>query len=88
MGNHEDLVVATAEEIVGAIASNAERLAMFRRRFVTALEDSGLLDIVGPAQRLVLVGEALHGDDRAEDLVLDVFVVLAQPGQDLSLIHI
>jgi hypothetical protein len=36
----------------------------------------GLLEAVGPPQRLVLVGEALHGDDGAEDLVLDDLVVL------------
>ena len=29
-----------------------------------------------------LVGEALHGDDRAEDLVLDHLVVLLQAGDD------
>ena len=34
-----------------------------------------VLDAVGPAQRLVLVGEPLDGDDRAEDLVLDLLVV-------------
>src|SRR5438876_188981 len=37
-----------------------------------------VLDAVGPADRLVLVGEPLHGDDRAEDLVLDHLVVLLQ----------
>src|SRR6201995_6209842 len=39
-----------------------------------------VLDAVGPADRLVLVGEPLHGDDRAEDLVLDHLVVLLPPG--------
>src|SRR3954451_2778361 len=39
-----------------------------------------VLDAVGPADRLVLVGEPLDGDDRAEDLVLDHLVVLPQPG--------
>ena len=41
-----------------------------------------VLHAVGPAQRLVLVGELLHGDDRAEDLVLDLLVVLLQAGDD------
>src|SRR4051812_4019420 len=41
-----------------------------------------VLDAVGPADRLVLVGEPLHGDDRAEDLVLDHLVVLLQPRDD------
>ena len=43
-------------------------------------DGQAVLDAVGPAHRLVLVGEALHGDDRAEHLVLDDLVVLAQPG--------
>ena len=42
------LVAATAEEIVGAISKEAERLAVFRRRWVAALRDAGLLDVVGP----------------------------------------
>ena len=33
-------------------------------------------------ERLVLVVELLHGDDRAEDLVLDHLVVLPQPVDD------
>ncbi len=41
-----------------------------------------VLDTVGPPDRLVLVGEPLDGDDRAEDLVLDHLVVLLQPGDD------
>src|SRR2546430_8189413 len=41
-----------------------------------------VLDSVGPAHRLVLLGEALHGDDRAEDLLLDRLVVLPETGDD------
>ena len=41
------LVAATAEEIVAAIAPDADRLAAFRRRFLLALHDNGWLDIVG-----------------------------------------
>jgi tetratricopeptide (TPR) repeat protein len=41
-----------------------------------------VLDAVRPANRLVLVGEPLHGDDRAEDLVLDHLVVLLEAGHD------
>ena len=36
------------------------------------------------AQRLVLVAELLHGDDRAEHLVLDDLVVLVQPATTLG----
>src|SRR5215469_17460707 len=39
-----------------------------------------ILDPVRPAQRLLLGREALHGDHRAEDLLLDHLVVLAQAG--------
>ena len=39
-----------------------------------------VVDAVGPADRLGLVVEPLHGDDRAEDLVLDRLVVLTEPG--------
>jgi hypothetical protein len=59
MGNHEDLVAATAEEIVAAIAADAERLSVFRRRFVRALHDVGWLDIVG-------AGWARIGEDGLE----------------------
>ncbi|MEI6403504.1 MAG: hypothetical protein WCP59_15100 [Actinomycetota bacterium] len=41
------LVAASAEEIVAAIATDAERIAVFRRRFLTALDDMGWLGIVG-----------------------------------------
>jgi hypothetical protein len=64
MGNHEDLVAATAEEIVAAIAADAERLSVFRRRFVRALHDVGWLDIVG-------AGWALIGEDGLEFTPLD-----------------
>src|SRR5215217_6952877 len=37
-----------------------------------------VLDAVGPGEGLVLVVEALDGDDRAEDLLLDHLVVLLQ----------
>ena len=40
---------------------------------------------VGPLDRLLLVGEALHGDHRAEDLALDHLVVLPQAGDDRRL---
>ncbi len=42
-----DLAAATAEEIVAAIAADAERVALFRRRFLLALHDMGWLEIVG-----------------------------------------
>src|ERR1700737_2786141 len=38
-----------------------------------------VLDAVGPLDRLVLVGEALHRDHRPEDLLLDHLVLLLQP---------
>src|SRR5262245_2604753 len=34
-------------------------------------------NVVRPRERLVVVGESLHGDDRAEDLLLDDLVLLA-----------
>ncbi len=43
-----DLVAATAEEIVAAIAEDAERIARFRRRWLLALHDLGWLELVGP----------------------------------------
>lgn len=46
--SHPDvLVVATAEEVVAAVAVDAERLAALRRRFVFALHDVGWIDAVG-----------------------------------------
>src|SRR3954452_15691035 len=47
-----------------------------------------VLDPVGPAQRLALVGEPLDGDDRPEDLVLDQLVVLPQAGDDRRLVEV
>lgn len=47
MSKQDDLVAATAEEIVAAIATDAERLAVFRQRFCRALHDIGWLDVVG-----------------------------------------
>ncbi len=41
-----------------------------------------VLDPIGPLQRLRLVVEALHGDHRAEDLLLDHLVVLVEPRHD------
>src|SRR5690606_36586463 len=41
-----------------------------------------VLDAVGVLEGLVLVGEALDGDDRAEALLLDDLVVLLQAGDD------
>src|SRR3954447_9966180 len=41
-----------------------------------------VLRAVGPPDGFVLIGEALHGDDRAEYFVLDDFVVLEQPAHD------
>ena len=41
-----------------------------------------VVDVVGPGDRLLLVGERLDGDDRAEDLALDDLVALRQPGDD------
>src|SRR5215470_14883222 len=45
-----------------------------------------VLGPVGPGDRLVLVGELLHGDDGAEHLVLNDLVVLLKPGDDARLI--
>lgn len=47
MPKEDDLVIATAEEIVGASALDAERTAYLRRRLQLALYDLGLIDIVG-----------------------------------------
>src|SRR3954454_24581448 len=41
-----------------------------------------VLRAVGPPDRLVLVGEALHRDDRPKNLVLDDLVVLAEAAHD------
>ena len=45
------------------------------------------LDVVGPPNRLVLIGEALDGDHRAEDLVLDRLIVLLHAGDDRRLVE-
>src|SRR5688500_4532901 len=47
-----------------------------------------VLHPVGPADRLVLVAEALHGDDRAEHLVADQLVALPQSGHDGRLVEV
>ena len=49
---------------------------------VNTLEARPYLHAVGPADRLVLVGEVLDGDDGAEDLVLGRLVVLLEAGDD------
>src|SRR3954447_12525834 len=58
---------------------------------VVAGPDAGrqaVLHPVGPAQRLTLVGEPLHGDDRSEDLGLDLLVILAQARHDGGLVEV
>src|SRR5919112_406170 len=55
--------------------SEVEPLGHPHRPAVVLGPDAGgqaVLDAVGPAQRLALVGEALDGDDRAEDHLLDL----------------
>ncbi len=47
---------------------------------VHTLEASPYLHSVGPGQGLLLVGEVLDGDGRAEELFLDHLVVLFEPG--------
>src|SRR5829696_152271 len=47
-----------------------------------------VLHPVGPAGRLVLLGEPLHGDDRPEDLVLHHLVVLGEAGHDGGLVEV
>src|SRR5918996_3471146 len=42
-------------------------------------------DVVGPGDRLVVLGEALHRDDRAEDLALDELVGLLDVHDDRGL---
>ena len=44
-----------------------------------------VLDVVRPGDRLVVVGEPLHGDDRAEDLLLDDLRALLGAGDDRGL---
>src|SRR4051794_32637573 len=47
-----------------------------------------VLHPVGPAQRLRLVAEPLHGHHRAEDLVLDLLVVLLETGEHRRLVEV
>jgi hypothetical protein len=66
------LVASTAEEIVAAVAADAERLAVFRRRWIVALRDAGILDIVGNewvriGRSSIELGELSF--DRADDLL-------------------
>src|SRR5262245_44818785 len=59
-------------------AAEVEPAGHAHRATVVAGPDRGgeaVLDAVGPADRLVLVGEPLHGDDRAEHLVLDDLIL-------------
>jgi hypothetical protein len=55
---------------------------------VQTLEARPYCTPLAQAQRLGLVGELLHRDDRAEDLVLDLLVVLLQPGEDGRLVEV
>ena len=60
---------------------NCEPARRVQRAADVAGEDRGrepVRDVVRPRDRLVVVGEALHGDDRAEDLALDDLVGLAR----------
>src|SRR5829696_7478400 len=57
---------------------------------VVAGPDAGgeaVLDAVGPGEGLLLVVEALDGDDRAEDLLLDHLVVLLEAVDDGRLVE-
>ena len=45
--NPAALVAATAEEIVAAVAEDAVRVSLLRKRFLRALYDNGWLDVVG-----------------------------------------
>src|SRR5689334_7288917 len=47
-----------------------------------------VLDAVGPGERLGLVGELLDGDDRAEDLGLDLLVVLLEAREHRGLVEV
>ena len=46
-----------------------------------------VVDVVRPRERLVLVGDALHGDHRAEDLALDDLAVLRGVHDDRRLVE-
>ena len=46
-----------------------------------------VVDVVGPRERLVLVGEALHGDDRPEHLALHDLAVLRGVHDDRRLVE-
>src|ERR1700722_14823963 len=72
-------------------ATEVERAGHTHRAAVVARPDTrreAVLDTVGPFERLGLVVETLHGDDRAEDLALDEIVVLTQAGDDGRLVEI
>ena len=62
---------------------NCSLRAAFRARPTSRVQTeaaSPYVDVVGPRDRLVVVGEALHRHDRAEDLALDDLVVLRDVG--------
>src|SRR6185295_5838686 len=72
-------------------AAEVEALGHPHRAAVVARPDRGrepVAHAVGPAHGLVLVGEALDGDDRPEDLVLHHLVVLVQAGDDGGLVEV
>ena len=65
--------------VVDPHAAEAQRLGDAQRAADVARPHRGgeaVAGRVGPRDRLLLVAEALHGDDRAEDLALDHLVVL------------
>ncbi len=64
---------------------NCERVGDAHRAADVAGPDRGgeaVAGAVGPLDRLRLVGERLHGDHRAEDLLLDHLVALLEAGDD------
>ena len=54
---------------------------------VQTLDDEPVVDVVRPRERLLLVGEALHRDDRAEHLALHDLAVLRRVGDDRRLVE-
>ena len=68
----------------------SSRLAMRIARpksFVHTLDASPYSTPLAQRDRLVLVAELLHRDDRSEDLALDHLVVLVQPADDGRLVE-
>src|SRR5436190_5294131 len=71
--------------VVDPNAAEAQGLGDAQGAADVARPDRGreaVLDAVGPVDRLLLVAERLHRDDRAEDLALDHLVVLIEAGDD------